>query len=132
MLRQHLDAANYQQSKSGNNLVDLSDADTLQRYLDQRFQQVDVSVKLELWHEAYRSIEDVFHLMKISKRAPKPSTLANYYENLVKVFFVSGDPFFTLLPGRSFISYILPIQEPRKKNSKHILLQFSYPLFLPN
>ncbi|EJS44806.1 rpg1p [Saccharomyces arboricola H-6] len=102
MLRQHLDAANYQQSKSGNNLVDLSDADTLQRYLDQRFQQVDVSVKLELWHEAYRSIEDVFHLMKTSKRAPKPSILANYYENLVKVFFVSGDPVLHTTAWRKF------------------------------
>ncbi|AJP82054.1 Rpg1p [Saccharomyces cerevisiae YJM1573] len=111
MLRQHLDAANYQQSKSGNNLVDLSDADTLQRYLDQRFQQVDVSVKLELWHEAYRSIEDVFHLMKISKRAPKPSTLANYYENLVKVFFVSGDPLLHTTAWKKF--YKLYSTNPR-------------------
>ncbi|CAI4055372.1 hypothetical protein SKDZ_02G1830 [Saccharomyces kudriavzevii ZP591] len=111
MLRQHLDAANYQQSKSGNNLVDLSDADTLQRYLDQRFQQVDVSVKLELWHEAYRSIEDVFHLMKTSKRAPKPSTLANYYENLVKVFFVSGDPLLHTTAWKKF--YELYSTNPR-------------------
>lgn len=111
MLRQHLDAANYQQSKSGNNLVDLSDADTMQRYLDQRFQQVDVSVKLELWHEAYRSIEDVFHLMKTCKRAPKPSTLANYYENLVKVFFVSGDPLLHTTAWKKF--YKLYSTNPR-------------------
>ncbi|SCU92097.1 LAMI_0E08768g1_1 [Lachancea mirantina] len=91
MLRQHLDSANYQQHKHNYYTVDLSDADTLQRYLDQRFQQVNVSVKLELWHEAFRSIEDVHHLMKVSKRAPRPSVLANYYENLAKVFFVSGN-----------------------------------------
>ncbi|SCU93031.1 LAME_0F02410g1_1 [Lachancea meyersii CBS 8951] len=97
MLRQHLDSANYQhkpagaQQKYNNYTVDLSDASTLQRYLDQRFQQVNVSVKLELWHEAFRSIEDVHHLMAISKRAPKPPVLANYYENLAKIFFVSGN-----------------------------------------
>ncbi|CUS23910.1 LAQU0S12e02784g1_1 [Lachancea quebecensis] len=90
MLRQHLDAANYQQ-KYNNYTVNLADADTLQRYLDQRFQQVNVSVKLELWHEAFRSIEDVHHLMAMSKRPTKPSVLANYYENLAKIFFVSGN-----------------------------------------
>ncbi|CCD22913.1 translation initiation factor eIF3 core subunit a NDAI_0A07590 [Naumovozyma dairenensis CBS 421] len=91
MLRQHLDAANYQQNKSGSNIIDLNDSATLQRYLDQRFNQVTVSVKLELWHEAFRSVEDVYHLMKMSKAPPKKSVLAKYYENLVKIFFVSGD-----------------------------------------
>ncbi|QLG70394.1 hypothetical protein HG535_0A03330 [Zygotorulaspora mrakii] len=91
MLRQHLDAANYQQSKSGNNIVDLSDDSTLQRYLEQRFHLVNVCVKLELWHEAFKSIEDVYHLSKMSKNPPKPSTLANYYDNLAKVFFVSNN-----------------------------------------
>lgn len=91
MLRQHLDAANYQQSKSGSNIVDLSDDSTLQRYLEQRFHLVNVCVKLELWHEAFKSIEDVYHLSKMSKSSPKPSTLASYYENLAKVFFVSGN-----------------------------------------
>lgn len=91
MLRQHLDAANYQQSKSGNNIVDLSDDSTLQRYLEQRFHLVNVCVKLELWHEAYKSIEDVYHLSKMSEKQPKPSTLANYYENLAKVFLISGN-----------------------------------------
>ena len=90
MLRQHLDAANYQQSKSGSNIVDLNDSETLQRYLDQRFQQVTVSVKLELWHEAYRSIEDVYHLMKISKQSPRAFTLATHYKNLAKVLLISN------------------------------------------
>ncbi|CCK72311.1 translation initiation factor eIF3 core subunit a KNAG_0J02310 [Huiozyma naganishii CBS 8797] len=91
MLRQHLDAANYQQSKNGTNIVDLSDADTLQRYLDQRFQLVNISVKLELWHEAFRAVEDVYHLKKMSQRPTKTPILATYYQNLAKMFFVSGD-----------------------------------------
>lgn len=102
MLRQHLDAANYQQSKAGSNIVDLSDSATLQRYLDQRFQLVNVSVKLELWHGAFRSIEDVFHLMKMSKKSPKASVLANYYQNLAKVFFVSGDQLLHTIAWKKF------------------------------
>lgn len=91
MLRQHLDTANYQQSKHGTNIVDLSDDATLQRYLDQRFQLVNISVKLELWHDAYKAAEDVYHLSQLSKRSPKASTLAAYYTNLSKIFFYSGD-----------------------------------------
>lgn len=91
MLRQHLDTANYQQSKNGTNIVDLSDDATLQRYLDQRFQLVNISVKLELWHDAYKAAEDVYHLSQLSKRSPKASTLAAYYTNLSKIFFYSGD-----------------------------------------
>ncbi|SMN21837.1 similar to Saccharomyces cerevisiae YBR079C RPG1 eIF3a subunit of the core complex of translation initiation factor 3 (eIF3), essential for translation [Maudiozyma saulgeensis] len=110
MLRQHLDAANYQQSKSGTNIVDLSDNDTLQRYLEQRFQLVNCSVKLELWHEAFRSIEDVFHLMKLSKSSPKASTLANYYQNMAKVFLVSGDSLLHTVAWKKF--YDLYISNP--------------------
>ncbi|AMD18708.1 HBL194Cp [Eremothecium sinecaudum] len=91
MLRQHLDTANYYRAKFRQHTVDLSDADTLQRYLDQRILQVNVSVKLELWHEAFRSIEDVHHLLSISSRPPKPSVLANYYQNMAMVFSVSSN-----------------------------------------
>ncbi|XDT06965.1 PCI domain profile [Nakaseomyces glabratus] len=102
MLRQHLDTANYHQSKFGSNQVDLSDADTLQRYLDQRFQLVDASVKLGLWHEAYKAAEDVYHLMKMTTRKPKSSTLANYFENLVQIFLVSGDQILHTLAWKKY------------------------------
>ncbi|KAG0668549.1 eukaryotic translation initiation factor 3 subunit A [Maudiozyma exigua] len=107
MLRQHLDAANYQQSKNGTNIVDLSDNDTLQRYLEQRFQLVNCSVKLELWHEAFRSIEDVFHLMKMSSHSPKSSTLASYYQNMAKVFLVSGDSLLHTIAWKKFYDLFL-------------------------
>lgn len=118
MLRQHLDAANYQQSKAGYYTVDLSDADTLQRYLDQRFQQVNVSVKLELWHEAFRSIEDVHHLMSMSKRQPRPSILANYYENLAKVFFVSGNYLLNAAAWEKFYKLYLKNPNATEKDFK--------------
>ncbi|CCF57026.1 hypothetical protein KAFR_0C00300 [Kazachstania africana CBS 2517] len=111
VLRQHLDAANYQQSKYATNVVDLSDAATLKRYLDQRFQLVNVSVKLELWHEAFRAVEDVYHLMKMSKSAPKMSTLATYYENLAKVFFVSNDQLLHTIAYKKF--YKLYLTNPK-------------------
>lgn len=123
MLRQHLDAANYQQ-KYGQYTVDLSDADTLQRYSDQRFQQVNVSVKLELWHEAFRSIEDVHHLMGLSKRAPKPSVLANYYENLAKIFFVSGNYLLHAAAWEKFYNLYLKNPKATKEDFQFYSSQF--------
>lgn len=119
MLRQHLDAANYQQSKSGNNIVDLSDDATLQRYLDQRFHLVNVCVKLELWHEAFKSIEDVYHLMKMSKSPPKPSTLANYYENLAKVFLVSGNQALHTAAWEKFYKLYITNQNATEEDLKY-------------
>lgn len=124
MLRQHLDAANYQQQRYGHHTVDLSDPDTLQRYSDQRFQQVNVSVKLELWHEAFRSIEDVHHLMRLSKRAPKPSVLANYYENLAKIFFVSGNYLLHAAAWEKFYNLYLKNPNASEEDFKFYSSQF--------
>ena len=71
--------------------INLSKPDTLQKFLDVRFQQLNTAVKLELWKESFKSIEDVHGLMKYSKRSPKPVALINYYNNLAKIFQVSND-----------------------------------------
>lgn len=71
--------------------VNLTNPETLHRFLDTRFQQLNTAVKLELWKESFKSIEDVHGLMKMSKRAPKPISLVNYYNNLAKIFQVSND-----------------------------------------
>ncbi|KZT64080.1 hypothetical protein DAEQUDRAFT_679208 [Daedalea quercina L-15889] len=88
-LRLHL--ANVAKYAHQTHSINLSDPDTLQRHLDTRFAQLNASVELELWQEAFRSVEDVHNLLTMAKKAPRPAMMANYYEKLTRIFLMSGN-----------------------------------------
>ncbi len=92
LLRNHVQNATKYQSQM--HAINLSDPDTLQRHLDTRFQQLNVAVELELWQEAFRSVEDIHNLLSLSKRPAKNVMMANYYEKLTRIFLVSENYLF--------------------------------------
>jgi hypothetical protein len=53
-----------------------------------------VACALELWQEAYRSIEDIHGLVQLSKKTPKAALMATYFEKLAQIFWVSGNHLF--------------------------------------
>ena len=92
LLRNHVqNAAKY---ASQMHAINLNDPDTLQRHLDTRFRQLNVAVELELWQEAFRSVEDIHTLLSLSKRPAKNVMMANYYEKLTRIFLVSENYLF--------------------------------------
>uniref|UniRef100_A0A060TIM1 Eukaryotic translation initiation factor 3 subunit A n=1 Tax=Blastobotrys adeninivorans TaxID=409370 RepID=A0A060TIM1_BLAAD len=141
LLRGHLQTAAAQAKASATaagstqpNPIDLSDPDTLQRYLDTRFEQLTVAVKLELWQEAFRSVEDVHTLLTVSKRPAKVSTMANYYENVARIFIVSGNHLFHAAAWSRFYSLVLqarsvPESELTRIASLLLLSALSIPTF---
>lgn len=74
------------------NSINLSDADVLARHIETRFTQLALAVELELWQEAFRSVEDIQGLLAnpASKKAQKPTMMVSYYEKLTKVFKAEG------------------------------------------
>ncbi len=53
---------------SGAGAASAAEGDTLMLHLHTRFLQLDTAIALELWHEAYRSVEDVHGLLSLSRK----------------------------------------------------------------
>mmetsp|Transcript_33594 Transcript_33594/g.54432 ORF Transcript_33594/g.54432 Transcript_33594/m.54432 type:complete len:1134 (+) Transcript_33594:97-3498(+) len=88
ILRTHLANLNKypnQQQQS----INLNSPESMTMHLETRFSQLNAATELELWQEAYRSIEDIHGLMSMAKKSPKPSMMITYYQKLTQIFWVS-------------------------------------------
>ncbi|GAQ81367.1 eukaryotic translation initiation factor eIF-3 subunit A [Klebsormidium nitens] len=88
ILRNHL--TNLNKYRDQRDRPELSLPETLQLYTETRFEQLKVATELELWQEAFRSVEDIHGLMSLVKKVPKPQLMAAYYAKLTKIFQVAG------------------------------------------
>ncbi|KAL3914596.1 MAG: hypothetical protein SGPRY_007568 [Prymnesium sp.] len=68
--------------------------ESLQMHLETRFAQLNTAVEMELWQEAYRTVEDVHMLLQQMKKVPKPSSMAAYYAQLSQIFWVANNELF--------------------------------------
>lgn len=88
IIRNHL--ANLNKYRDQRDRPDLSAPESLQLYLDTRFEQLKIATELELWQEAFRSVEDIHGLMCMVKKVPKPSLMVVYYVKLTEIFWISS------------------------------------------
>jgi translation initiation factor 3 subunit A len=85
ILRQHL--ANMQKYRDTR---DITAPESWSLHLETRFEQLRVACELEMWGEAFRSVEDIQNLITLGKRQPKQQLLASYYSRLTQIFKVSN------------------------------------------
>nr|XP_043635306.1 eukaryotic translation initiation factor 3 subunit A-like [Erigeron canadensis] len=88
IIRNHL--ANLNKFRDQRDRPDLTAPESLHFYLDTRFEQLKVATELELWQEAFRSVEDIYGLTSMVKKMPKSSLMAVYYAKLTEIFWISS------------------------------------------
>jgi translation initiation factor 3 subunit A len=61
---------------------------TWELYVDMRFEQLRTACDLELWAEAFRSVEDIQGLLLMAPKGCKPraALMATYYAKLTQIF----------------------------------------------
>lgn len=91
-LRAHLGHINKHQNQQ--TAVNLNNPESQAMHLETRLVQLDSAIQMELWQEAYKAIEDIHGLMNLSKKAPNPRLMANYYQKLALVFWKSSNYLF--------------------------------------
>lgn len=134
MLRQHLTQLMTNPRVSPND-VKISDADTLQKFMETRFIQLSTAVKLEHWQQAYRTIEDIHTIMSLGKTKAKPQHMSVYYDKLMQVFWVSGN--YLYHAHALYKLYTLSIKQNRKLSaddarnmaSRLLLASLSIPVY---
>jgi len=86
ILRSHLANLN----KYGQNAnISLTNPETVQFMIETRFVQLDVACQLELWQEAFRSIEDIHSLMQVTRKPLKGGMVRQYFDRLATIFWAS-------------------------------------------
>lgn len=91
-LRTHLIQINKQQHQQ--TAINLNNPDSQAMHLETRLSQLDSAITMELWQEAFKAVEDIYGLISLSKKPPKPALMANYYQKLGLVFWKSGNHLF--------------------------------------
>lgn len=66
----------------------------IELHLQTRFAQLEVASSLELWNEGFRTVEEIYSIMQIGGKKTKPRVMAQYYEKLTRIFFVSDNHLF--------------------------------------
>ena len=53
-----------------------------------------MATALELWNEGFKTVEEIYAIIMIGKKTPKPKIMATYYEKLTRIFWVSDNHLF--------------------------------------
>lgn len=135
VLRQHLSGA--VRIAGQPHAIDLNSPETIQRYLETRFVQLNAAANLEIWQEGFRTVEDIYNLIESCQKMPKLQMMANYYLTLSKILMVGENYLFHSAAYFSYYNVMLQNKslgkEAYEKMATQILISaISIPITEPN
>jgi translation initiation factor 3 subunit A len=133
ILRTHLNnLSKYAQQQHS---IDLKNVESLNMHLETRFVQLAAATELDLWQEAFRSVEDIHSLLIMAERVPNSKMLITYFEKLTKIFLVADNMLFHASAWNEYFNHVRaqskpPGEEELKRCERVLNLKFSFPPFL--
>ncbi len=90
MIRYHLVlTVKYPNQTSAINLS--SSAESHKLAMELRFAQLSLACDMELWQEAFRTIEDIYGLQIVARKSPRLLASPEYFDKLTRIFVKSGN-----------------------------------------
>lgn len=64
----------------------MNNAETQTLHLETRLRQLDCAMELDMYNEAFKTVEDIWSFMMISRIHAMPSLMTNYYSKTAELF----------------------------------------------
>jgi len=122
MLRQHLDQLQKMALTVNKNRVIWEwTPESVEMQLQTRFYQLEKATSLELWNEGFRTVADIYAVMLLSKKTPKPRLMSVYYEKLQRIFWVSENYLFHAFSCYRYYSLTCESRKDLKQEEKSLM-----------
>jgi translation initiation factor 3 subunit A len=92
--------------------ISLTNPDSVICLVDIRFAQMHAAVRLDLWQEAFKAIEEVHNLFLLTSKHVKPKVWNQYYEKQAQVYWMANNRLF----HAAALQRLLVLQKDQKKN----------------
>ena len=96
-------------------------SESIELHLQTRFAQLEVATSLELWNEAFRTVEDIYSIIQIGKKTPKSKLMVSYYEKLTRIFLVSDNFLFHAYAWYKYYTLFIEVKKEIKAEDKTML-----------
>lgn len=90
MIRYHL-VLTVKYPNQVNGILLASSAESHKLAMDVRLAQLSLACDMELWQEAFRTIEDIYGLQIIARKSPRLLASPEYFDKLTRIFAKSGN-----------------------------------------
>lgn len=79
-----------QQQPNATNAINLRNPDTQLKHFKARLRQLDCAMELEMYNEAYKTVEDIWSFILMSKKVTSTFLMTNYYSKSAELFLRCG------------------------------------------